>query len=476
MLSSLRSRLWAAFLVPTLAVFGGAGLYGYAVARDLLEDELGHSLCAVAASTASQLSAERLMSLEAGDDDGEGTRTFRNLSRQLFEVQKAARLRRVFAFDRAGRVKVDAGGALLVGTLAPELQRDQLELGRVFQGEAVPSQVLFEGKDGRLYKTGYAPLVSGEQVVGAVAVEGTAEYFEALGWLRRGFLSLLALSAALLGGLGWAVARTLSRPLDRLVHSALRIGGGDLETIVQPESTREIGILARELEAMRSALLSRDRQLKMMLAGVAHEVRNPIGGISLFAGLLAEELPAGADGARSHVQRIQKEIDYLQRIVEEFLTFAREPKPQQARVDASEWLSAVAELLRADAAAREVSLEVKSQPHALSGDPALLQAALVNLVRNAVQASGKGQQVRVEGRVEGERYVVEVADQGPGIDPTQLERIFEPFFTTREKGTGLGLPLARRIAEAHGGSLSVRSEPGNTRFSMCLSAKPSLSQ
>ncbi|MFZ5472182.1 MAG: ATP-binding protein [Myxococcota bacterium] len=473
LLKSLRSRLLAAFLLPALALFGVAGWAGYTLSRGILEDELGHSLSAIAAAAASQLSGERLLSIEPGDDAGEGTRTHRNLLRQLTEVKAAAGARRVFAFDALGKVRIDAGGALPVGAEVPELARDRLELSRVFAGERAASQVLFEGSDGRLYKTGYAPVLHEGKVKGAIGVEGSAEFFGPLTRLFRAYAVLVGSALVLLAAVAVLSARALSRPLHRLMESALRIGGGDLETPVRAEPTHEIGVLAGELEEMRKGLLSRDRQLKMMLAGVAHEVRNPIGGIGLFAGLLAEELAGHADvgEAKDHVRRIQKEIDYLKRIVEDFLAFAREQKLSRSPIDARSLIEASRELMAPDAARKEVELALSAEAGTVEADPNLLLAAIVNLVKNAVQAAPPNSQVELRGAAVNGRYRIEVVDQGAGIPPEMAERIFEPFFTTREKGTGLGLPLAQKIARAHQGELEVRSQPGSTVFRLELPLK-----
>ncbi len=467
-LGSLSARLLLAFLLPTLGFFGLLGTAGYALARSILEEELGQSLSAVAAATASQVSGERMLTIEPGDDV-QGTRTWRNLTRMLEEVRQASGVRRVYAVDMQGRVRADAGGVLPVGAEVPELARDRRELARVFAGERAASQVLFTGTDGRLYKTGYAPVRQGQSVVGAVAVEGSAAFFGPLARLSRTFTVASALALAVLAAVAVLTARGLARPLRRLMDSALRIGRGDLTTPVPPEPTREIGVLARELEEMRGALESRDRQLKLMLAGVAHEVRNPLGGIELFSGLLAEDLRAGsATEAAGHVARIQREVGYLQRIVEDFLAFAREHPLHRAPVEAPALLSSASELLAAEAEARGVSVEVEAAAARLEADGSLLTAALVNLVKNAVQASPTGGQVRVSGRVEGARYVIQVKDPGPGIPEAERERVFEPFFTTREKGTGLGLPLARKIVRAHGGELELSSAPGETTFTLWL--------
>ena len=467
-MGSLSARLLLAFLLPTLVLFGLTGAASYTLARSILEEELGQSLSAIAAATASQVSGERMLTIEPGDDV-QGTRTWRNLTRLLDESRKASGLRRMFLVDVQGRVRADVGGELPVGAEAPELARDRRELASVFSGERAASQVLFTGSDGQLYKTGYAPVRQGDTVVGAVAVEGSAAFFDSLARLSHTFTAATAVALAVLAAVAVLTARGLARPLRRLMDSALRIGRGDLTTPVPPEPTREIGVLARELEVMRGALESRDRQLKLMLAGVAHEVRNPLGGIELFSGLLAEDLKAGsATEAASHISRIQREVAYLQRIVEDFLAFAREQPLARAPVEAPALLSGACELLTVEAETKGVKLEVEAAPAQLEADGSLLTAALVNLVKNAVQASPSGASVRVTGKAEAGRYTIQVQDSGPGIPEPERERIFEPFFTTREKGTGLGLPLARKIVRAHGGELELSSAPGATTFTLTL--------
>ncbi|WP_434387382.1 ATP-binding protein [Melittangium boletus] len=471
-LGSLSARLLGAFLVPTLLFLALTGTAVYALARAILEDELGSSLSALAAATAAQVNGERMLTLEPGDDVTE-TRTWRNLVRQLTDVRDASGLRRVFLVDTAGRVRVDVGGGLPVGAEAPELARDRLELSRVFAGQRAASQVLFQGSDGLLYKTGYAPVRREGQVVGAVAVEGSAAFFGPLARLSRSFAAASVGALGVLALVALVTARGLARPLRRLMDSALRIGRGDLTTPVPPEPTREIGVLARELEVMRGALESRDRQLKLMLAGVAHEVRNPLGGISLFSGLLAEDLAAGAlQDAGGHVTRIQHEAAYLQRIVEDFLAFAREQPVSRAPVAALALLREASDLLAADATARQVEVVVVADAAMLEADGSLLTAAVVNLVKNAVQASAPGGLVQVTGRDAGPHYRIQVRDGGAGIPEAERERVFEPFFTTREKGTGLGLPLSRKIARAHGGELRLLSTPEGTTFELTLPLGP----
>ncbi|MFL5319472.1 MAG: ATP-binding protein [Myxococcaceae bacterium] len=472
-LQTLRGRLLVAFLVPALLFFTLAGVGGYLLARRIVEDELGKSLARIAAGTASQLNGDLVLTIEPGDDKNE-TRVFKKTEKTLSELQTSQKLRRIFVVDVERKVRADIGGGLPVGAEMPDLARDKLELDRVLKGESAASQVLFIGSDGQTYKTGYAPLFSVTEtgkVVGAVGVEGTAEFFGPLAQLSRAFLVLTVIGLLALGGIALVTASGLARPLQRLMSAALRIGSGDLSTQVAPERTVEIGTLARELEAMRQALESRDRQLKMMIAGVAHEVKNPIGGMELFSGLLKDELqsttPSMKD-AQSHVQRIQGELDYLKRIVDDFLSFAREQKVALGPLRAMQLLEQARDHMQGDADKKSVKLVLVADDGSIEADENLLTAALVNLVKNAIQASPQGGTVSLRGAAENGEYVVQVADQGPGIPQEAQAKIFEPFFTTREKGTGLGLPLARKIVQAHRGTLTLQSVPGDTRFAIRL--------
>lgn len=467
----LRARLLLAFLLPALLVLSVGGYLLFRASRNVLEEELGRSLSAVAASVASQLKAERVLSVQAGDASGEGSRTWRSLNTQLVDVKERTQVRRIFVVDAQRRARLDVGGTLEPMAEATELLRDSAEVQRALGGALSSSQVLFEGNDGQLYKTGYAPLLADGKPVGLVAVEGSAAFFGPLRQLRNAFVLLSLLTVLLLAGAAVLVGRALATPLEQLVRAALRIGRGDLSTPVPLEPTLEIGILSRELEAMRQAIDSRDRQLKLMLGGVAHEVKNPLGGMELFAGLLDEELGGAKPDvgeAREHLTKIRRELQYLKRIVEDFLAFAKEQRVQLATLPARSLLEAAQQHLAGEAELRGVKLALTAEDGEVEVDASLMTSALVNLVKNAVQISTTGQTVSLSGRVNGERYELLVHDEGPGIAADLQARIFEPFFTTREKGTGLGLPLAKKLSEAHRGTLTLESRPGSTTFRLSL--------
>lgn len=201
----------------------------------------------------------------------------------------------------------------------------------------------------------------------------------------------------------------------------------------------------------------------MMLSGIAHEVRNPLGGIELFSGLLREEL--GQDAAKlAHLQRIERELTALKKVVGDFLDFARQtPLSLVPLADPRQLLLEAAEVLQGAATERQIQLKVSAptpQNLPIIVDAEQIRRALINLAQNAIQAAAPGSEVLLSAYQQDQKVILEVQDQGCGISTEEQQKIFVPFYTTKQTGTGLGLPLARKIVEEHGGTLTVRSEPG----------------
>lgn len=313
----------------------------------------------------------------------------------------------------------------------------------------------FRGSDGGLYKWGFAKLQDSALLL---AVLMPADYLSPVDRLRRRILYgtvLAAVLAALLAGL---VAARVVEPLERLSRVALRIQRGRMDLPVAPENGQELGRLSRAMERMRQGVQERDEQLRLMLAQVAHEIRNPLGGLELFASAAADT--DDADERHRLMQRVRKEVSALNTIIDDFLAFARPLAPSRERTDLREPLYDAAELARADMDRSGSTLEVR-----LSDEPLLARAsadqvkrATLNLLRNAAQAA---EHVRLSAWCEGGEVVVAVSDDGPGIPAELRERIFEPFVTDKEQGAGLGLAIVRKVAEAHGGRVEL-CDPAET--------------
>src|SRR5256886_384963 len=288
--------------------------------------------------------------------------------------------------------------------------------------------------------------------------------------------ALVALSGiALLVGLlvMWLSQRAL-RPIRTLTEAAQRLGRGSPESVAVPEEGGdELAVLAREFNAMAQRLAARERELRAqgeallrserlaaigrIAAQITHEICNPLSSISLNA----EELGKRAPQAPELRDPIVREVDRLTGITEEYLRFARLPKPQLQRADANDIAREVLEFVRPelDSAGVKVSLSLSPGLPRVLADVAQLRQLLLNLLRNAREAMSAGGSLRVTSRATKAMVEIEVRDNGPGIPSERLSRIFDPFFTTKERGTGLGLAMAQEIAQEHGGPLVCDSGP-----------------
>jgi signal transduction histidine kinase len=261
--------------------------------------------------------------------------------------------------------------------------------------------------------------------------------------------------------LGGVLATSVVAPLEKLSRSALRIQRGRLDRPVDlvGGGRDEVASLARAMERMREGILERDDRLRLMLAQVAHELRNPLGGLELFASAAAST--DDADERSRLIGRVRDEVAALNRIITDFLTFARPLEPQYEPVDLRSAVEEAAELSRAELAPGG-SLEVRLPELPLIGraDRDQVKRAVLNLLRNAAQA---GTNVRVWVEREQGDVMIAVLDDGPGISPTIRDRIFDPFVSDKEAGAGLGLAIVRKVAEAHGGRVELR-ETSDTSF------------
>jgi len=287
----------------------------------------------------------------------------------------------------------------------------------------------------------------------------------------------VGVTAVVFGLLVTVWATITLRPLRRLRDGARGIAAGDYGSRIPEDGPAEVADLAREFNVMGHAVEERERELVRserlaavgkMAAMITHEVRNPLSSIALNTELLEEELGAlnGSTEARSLCRSITREVDRLTAITEEYLAFARLPKPRLAPEQLSVLVESLATFVREDLGGRGVRIALDlgaDLPRALA-DEAQIRQSLLNLVRNATEAlvtRGGGQVTIATRRGEPGRVEVEVRDDGPGIASDVLPRLFDPFFSTKEGGTGLGLALTHQIVRDHGGDIRVSSAPGS---------------
>jgi signal transduction histidine kinase len=213
-----------------------------------------------------------------------------------------------------------------------------------------------------------------------------------------------------------------------------------------------------------------------LAAQIAHEVRNPLSAIVLNAELLEDELHAcihASPEVKRLARAVSAEAERLTELTNEYLTFARLPRPASTPQALAPLLEEAACFSRSEAERAGVALELDLDRSASAVvDARLLRQVLLNLLRNAVDAMPGGGRLTLRTSLQGGRVALDVIDTGPGVPPAQHEAIFEPFFSTKPHGTGLGLAVARKVARDHGGDLRLLPAPRGAWFRIDLPAAP----
>ncbi|MHC4715455.1 MAG: sensor histidine kinase [Planctomycetota bacterium] len=238
--------------------------------------------------------------------------------------------------------------------------------------------------------------------------------------------------------------------------------------------TRRLG---QRLRRMRRRVRTTEHlvEVAQLTGGLAHEIKNPLSTIKLNLRLLGEQLATG-DPERDRqnalrLTRLQDEVQRLHDVLEEFLRFAGKMDLTLQDLDLRQVLEELNDFYRpqADAAGVVLRTDVPARAVTASADGPLLKQAVLNLMINATQAMTEGGEMLLRLGSTGDQAVVEVIDSGPGMDAEACRKVFQAYYTTRSGGTGLGLPLTRRIIRLHGGDIRVDSEPGRgTRFTVSL--------
>ncbi len=443
---SIRSHLLFLFTLQVIIIIFVGGFYLDWRLRQTLDNELADKLESLAKAIALQIDGELLQNIFPGDEE---TRTYKNLLEQLETFKSQTNIRRIYIFSKNKKTFVDTNPSTPIGNDLIFIPITPEETEALFSGSTVNS-TLFEGSDGRLYKTSFTPIISAEQVVAALALEASAHTLEAIQTVRR---DLLILGTAVLAGsifIGFLFSKRITTPINRLKSAAQKITKGDYESEIQIESSDEIGFLGQTMEEMRRAIIQRDTRQKAMLAGVAHEIRNPLGGIELFAGLLANELKD--EKAMNEAEKIKKEVQNLKKIVTDFLNYARPNKAKKENCVVKDIFEEAKFLLAQDLNGFEVEFFEDKKTSKIFVDPQHLKQIFLNLLKNSVEAMGGSGTIKLEIR---DPNNLNFSDTGPGIPTEFQEKIFEPFFTKRKDGTGLGLAIVKSLVEENGGGIRL---------------------
>jgi PAS domain S-box-containing protein len=566
-----------------LVVFGWLASW---LAETTLKKELGGKLASMAKIAAADEKVKAVVyAMRAGGGAVAAAARVR-----LNGLANGAGIGNLMVVDGEDRILADARGKFSFHDPVWLLRLDRAELKRVWKGQVAYSPV-YQGEDGGLYLSAYAPLVVDGEVRAVVGAEASAAFLRSVRDLRRRFAEVGAVALALAALLGWMAAQTITRPLRVLRRAVERVERGEFTATAQVDARDEVGELARAfnrmaqavnvrhelmLESMTNGLVAVDEKgsvvevngaaerllglkrdgllgrrysasLPAVLAGpledalsggepiegekvaldeggqvrtlqvstsplkspdgvsrgaeimfldvteverltgaleaqkrfvaigemaaeVAHQIRNPLAAILFFADLLKKEI--GQRGKSDEFLRdLLNEVRIMEGIVGSFLAYARPQRLDLKEVRVEGVVAGICRSMQDEFARAGVRLEnaVPGDLPPIRADENFIQQVFGNLLRNALEACVDGGRVAVSGRAEGTSGVrIAIEDDGSGIPDDIRPRLFMPFVTSKARGTGLGLSLAKKYVEAHGGTISLVPLPKGARAEVFL--------
>ncbi len=431
--------LWTALLV--LVLVGGVNFIGwlfYLQVTEIVDMEQGRNLQALASAASQLINPEEMALLSSNPSDTSARQSITEATRKLLPLLHVQDIYIIGKNQVLLAQTSEDTGAVVVD---PLLLVDQVEIEGAFAG-ATTSGLIFPS-DATYHKRGYAPLRnSAGKIIAVIGLEASAGY-----------------------------VRTIQRIREALVWVGLFSLGLIFLTILLIHRVYSVFLKMEE----RLLVADKYQSLSQLSAGVAHEIKNPLGIISGNAELLKEETSPDSE-AYYLAGSILEETDRMDGILKNFMDIARPSRMEMAPNSLNSLAEKTLELTRYqyEKAGLEVVKDFREDLPPVLVDAGKLRQVILNLLLNAKEAMTGGGRLTVKTYLRDKEVILEMKDTGPGMDKETLRKAFEPFFTTRKTGSGLGLAIAQRIMKDHKGKLELESRPGKgtlARVILPVSAK-----
>lgn len=432
------ARLMLLLLAVILIVLYGGAWYLLQLVKESKERDLGQRLLSIGQTAAIQLEQLHGNLEDFADADGNidvellasyaDSPSVQDLRTWLSRLKKQNNLHTVMIINFENQILLDSNGSHVIGEKFPYLEIDQVEIAKARAG--TPTTSPFYRVRDFPYKRSYTPLVdANSRVLCLLRLEASRDYFQELVGLKHRLYWLGFVCAVLLG----LVAALFYRLLKHLIKAE--------EAIAFTDRLQSLGTLA---------------------AGLAHELRNPLGIILATSEGLRDELPEHGE-QHQLVSDIIAECQRLNTLITQFLAFSHPAASADAQpVQITSVIESVLMLLKKDLEKKQISVQTTYQEPLplIQVDEKSMRQVLLNLLLNAKDAVAPKGTVTVRAERRRKWVSIEIRDNGCGIPARDLKAIYDPFFTTKPAGTGLGLFISRNIVEGYGGKMEISSEPG----------------
>lgn len=365
----------------------------------------------------------------------------------------------VFLFDSELKIILHSDSSVTRGFPDPRLLLNTNEIEKLDSGETTTS-LPFKGDDGNWYLWGFKR-ISDKYWLG---VQESAERLERVDLYSRVFWYIGLAGVLITIILGWIAANSITKPINQLVKFSEAIGKGSNQNHKPQNLKGEMAVLSDALDKMRNSLLESQKEKEHILAQIAHEIRNPLGGIELFAGLIREDQNNSAINS-GYPDKILSEVNRLKSLINAFLNYGKPVQPQPEWIDLKSLLCELEMLYSDILQKKQITFSFAVDDRRIYFDSGHLKQIFINLISNSIDAIDNKGKITIQLEGTDDLWKIIVSDSGTGIKPENISQIFDPFYTTRKNGTGLGLSVCKKLANENTANLYlVNKYPGGCSF------------
>jgi signal transduction histidine kinase len=441
---SWKIALSTALLVIAVILLFSVPLYWHT--RQVLENQLADNMTSNARLLESQFD---LSLIEFLNNFPESTIIKDSLEFQLNQLLTVLSANALYLINSQGIILVTAGNRAIALQSSILNRREILS---AINGEITPSP-LFSDESDRFFKSLFYPVSLSDNQRVVFGIDADVHFLAETVRLRNTILSIASIITLVSIIIGLLFSQAITQPLYQLTRFASDIGKGRSSQLDFSKRHDEIGFLGQTMRKMQSEIEQREKENKQLIASVAHEIRNPLGGMKVNVDLLLEESQQYPE-LLPYAQAITREINHLSEIIETFLAYARPMEKNISPHDVRDMLDKVLEDIKRNFAVQNITITGNGRVDIHSGK---IQHAFYNLIKNGIEASGKYPDIQVDISTTGNQIKISFRNRGRPIPMEIQPQIFDPFFTTKESGVGLGLSITKSIVEQHGGKIYLLS-------------------
>lgn len=438
---------------------------GYVFVKDMYLNQLSEKVNSVSAMMASQINRNYFDLLEIGPPTATTQKYFSNIFSVYLDAEPGSQ---VFIFNSRLSIIVHSDSTYKYGSYEPQLKLNEKEIFELRVTHSVTS-LPFKGDDGNWYLWGFRRLTENLWL----AIRESASKMEEVDKLAATFIYIGTAGIFITLMLSTLIAKSISRPVDKLAEYSLQIGEGKFDIKLPAGMKGEFEVLASAMNKMKNdlsrsylELAENQNEKEKMLAQIAHEIRNPLGGIELLAGLTKEDLQKRGMNTE-YIEKIIGEVYALKKLITSFLEYGKPvpANPEQCNIGiiTDEALSNFTDQLKK----KNLTVEKKINMETIYFDKGHLKQIFMNIFTNSIELMDSGGSIIIESYSEKNNWKIVITDNGPGIPAENISSIFEPFFTTKKNGTGLGLAVCKKLCSENKADITADNrKDGGTRFTI----------